>query len=125
MIPDTVRIFVCTEPLDMRLSFDGLALAVKQRIGQDPLSGALFVFTNKRSNRLKILWYDRTGYALLYKRLHRALFHLPKSTEPGKTSINISAKELSAIIEGIKRPEKRLAFAKDNNIKMANNYIYA
>jgi hypothetical protein len=50
---------------------------------------------------------------------------LPKSTEPGKASITISAKELSALIEGIKRPEKRLAFVKDNNIKMANNYIYA
>ena len=56
MLPASVRIFVCTEPQDMRRSFDGLALTTTQLLGQDPRSGALFVFLNKRSNRAKVLW---------------------------------------------------------------------
>lgn len=79
MIPSSVRIFVCQEPQDMRRSFDGLALAAQQHLGEDPQSGALFVFANKRNNRLKVLWFDRNGYCLLYKRLHRARFELPEA----------------------------------------------
>ena len=62
----------------MRRSFDGLALAAQQHLGEDPQSGALFVFTNKRSSRIKVLWFDRNGYCLLYKRLHKARFELPE-----------------------------------------------
>ena len=74
MIPDSVRIFVCTQPQDMRRAFDGLALAAREVLGVDPLGGAMFVFTNRRTNRLKVLWWDGNGFCLLYKRLHRALF---------------------------------------------------
>jgi transposase len=69
MLPPSIRIFVCTEPQDMRRSFDGLAQATRQLVGQDPQSGALFVFVNKRANRAKVLWFERHGYCLLYKRL--------------------------------------------------------
>lgn len=79
MIPPSVRIFVCREPQDMRRSFDGLALAAKEHIGEDPRSGALFAFVNKRRNRLKVLWFDRNGYCILYKRVHRAHFELPRT----------------------------------------------
>jgi transposase len=65
VIPASVRIFVCTQPLDLRRSFDGLALATRQMLGEDPQSGALFCFVNQRSNRLKVLWFDRNGYCLL------------------------------------------------------------
>jgi len=65
MIPSTVRIFVCTEPQDMRRSFDGLALATRQVLGQDPRSGALFVFANRRGRQLRVLWWDGGGYTLL------------------------------------------------------------
>ncbi|WP_369292674.1 IS66 family insertion sequence element accessory protein TnpB, partial [Nocardioides abyssi] len=51
MIPAHVRIFVCTEPMDLRRSFDGLALAARERLGEDPRAGGLFVFTNRRANR--------------------------------------------------------------------------
>ena len=63
----------------MRRSFDGLALDAQQHLGEDPQSGALFVFTNKRSSRIKVLWFDRNGYCLLYKRLHKARFELPEA----------------------------------------------
>ena len=77
MIPSSTRIFVCLEPQDMRRGFDGLALSAQQQLGEDPQSGALFVFCDRRKNRLKVLWFDRNGYCLLYKRLHRARFALP------------------------------------------------
>jgi transposase len=77
MIPADVRIFLCTEPVDMRKSFDGLTGAAREHLQRDPDRGGLFVFVNRRSNRLKVLWLDGLGYCLLYKRLHRALFRLP------------------------------------------------
>jgi transposase len=85
MIPATVRIFVCAEPQDMRRSFDGLALAAQEHLGEDPQRGAVFVFCNKRRDRLKALWFDANGYCILYKRLHRAHFELPelRTIEPG------------------------------------------
>jgi transposase len=55
VIPPATRIFVCTEPQDMRRSFDGLSLAAQEHLGEDPKSGALFVFVNKRKNRVKVL----------------------------------------------------------------------
>lgn len=94
MIPSSTRIFVCTEPQDMRRSFDGLALAAKEHLGEDPQSGALFVFVNKNKNRLKVLWFDRNGYCLLYKRLHRARFALPDARL-------IDPKMLACILRGV------------------------
>jgi transposase len=74
MIPATVRIFVFTEPVDMRRGFDSLALIARDRMAQDPRSGALLIFSNRHTNRIKALWWDTTGYCLLYKRAHKALF---------------------------------------------------
>lgn len=94
MIPSTVRIFVCAEPQDMRRSFDGLALAAQEHVREDPQSGALFVFINKRRNRVKVLWFDGNGYCLLYKRLHRARFDLPGSR-------SIDARALAQLMRGV------------------------
>lgn len=99
MIPAGVRIFVCLEPLDMRKSFDGLALAAREKLGHDPLAGGLFVFVNKRSNRLKVLWFERNGFCILYKRLHRALFRLPPKS--GETSAQIAVADLARLLEGV------------------------
>lgn len=66
MIPAQVPIFVATAAADMRRGFDGLAAAAREVLGEDPQSGALFLFLNRRRDRLKILWYDRTGFCLLY-----------------------------------------------------------
>jgi transposase len=62
----TVRIFVGVGPVDMRRSFDGLSAVVREVLRQDPLSGHLFCFRNRRGDRLKILWWDRSGYSLYY-----------------------------------------------------------
>lgn len=95
MLPAAVRIFVCTEPQDMRRSFDGLALATTQVLGQDPRSGSLFVFLNKRSTRAKVLWWDTNGYCLLYKRLHQALFVLPSTPSGDSRAVSIDGRALA------------------------------
>ena len=104
MIPSSVRIFVCTSPQDMRRSFDGLAVAVRERLDEDPESGAVFVFINKRANRIKALWFDRNGYCILYKRVHRAVFLPPRSTEKERPIARVDARELAKIFSGVDKP---------------------
>lgn len=101
MIPGRVSIYVATEPLDLRRSFDGLAAVVREVLRQDPLSGALFLFFNRAADRCKALWWDRSGYCLLYKRLERGAFRAPRAITPGATSVIIDAAELAKILEGI------------------------
>jgi len=103
VIPTSVRIFVCTERQDMRRSFDALALAVQEKLALDPQSGALFVFASKRSNRLKVLWFDRNGFCILYKRLHGALFELPEATASDRPMASIDARALAVILRGVEK----------------------
>ncbi len=102
MIPSEVRIFVCVEPVDMRQGFDRLAQAVKARLGTDPQSGSLFIFVNRGATRLKVLWFDKNGYCLLYKRLHRAVFELP-SPSGGGSAVQIDAPRLAELLRGVSR----------------------
>jgi transposase len=104
MLPEAVRIFVCTAPTDMRRSFDGLAAAVRRQLELDPESGALFLFINRRANRAKLMWWDRTGYCLLYKRLEWGYFRRPLSLEPNGSHVTIDAVELAKILEGVGLP---------------------
>jgi transposase len=104
MLPPSVRIFVCTTPQDMRRAFDGLALATRQVLGQDPRSGALFAFVNKRATRLKVLWWDKNGYCLLCKRLHGAAFQIP---DGDGTSVRIDGAQLAALLAGVEKTRTR------------------
>lgn len=101
MIPSSVRIFVCTQPQDMRRSFDGLALATRQVLGQDPRSGALFVFANRRCRQIRVLWWNGGGYNLLCRRLHRALFRLPSPGVPSDMSVVIDRRGLLELLRGV------------------------
>lgn len=99
-----VRIFVCTEPTDMRRSFDGLCGMTRELIRQDPLSGAFFLFRNRSRDRLKILYWDRDGLAIWYKRLETGSFQLPtdlKKPENESSGVEITAEELSLLLHGI------------------------
>lgn len=100
MIPATVRILVYTEPVDMRRGFDGLALIARDAMGQDPRSGALFIFANRRADRLKALWWDRNGYCVLYKRAHRAVFELPSKQDANSVSVRIDGRLLGQLLAG-------------------------
>jgi len=106
MLPPSVRIFVCTAPQDMRRSFDGLSVLVRDLLGQDPKSGGLFVFVNKRANRAKVLWWEKNGYCLLYKRLHGAMFRVPKVDGERTSSVRVDGRELAALLEGVARARR-------------------
>ena len=94
------RIYLCTSPTDMRKGFDTLAALVKDFLGQDPLSGHLFLFVGRAKDRLKILYWDADGFALWYKRLEAGVFKLPKA-EAGTRSVELRASELAMILDGI------------------------
>ena len=107
MIPSGVRIWAAATPVDMRRGLVGLAEATREQLARDPGDGALYVFTNKRRDRVKLLWHDRTGLCLLYKVLdHRGFFRIPEAA-PGATSISIDAAEMAAILEGVQLPASR------------------
>jgi transposase len=107
MLPSSVRIFVCTQAQDMRRSFDALALVTRELLGQDPQSGALYVFVGKRPTRIKVLWWDRNGYCLLYKRLHRALFAAPTTADAEAASVGIDAEAFAELLAGVACEKKR------------------
>lgn len=99
-----VRIWLATEPADMRQGFDRLAQRAAAVTGQDPLSGHLFVFRGRSGDRLKILYFDRDGYALWYKRLEEGIFKLPRITpgaEGASASVELRGSELAMILDGI------------------------
>jgi transposase len=100
-LPATVRIYVAAEPVDLRKGFDGLAAATRQIIRESPLSGHLFVYTNRRANRLKILLWEPSGYLLIFKRLERGRFHLPRAPRPGERHVEMESTELALMMEGI------------------------
>ena len=113
MIPATVAIFVATAAIDMRRSFDGLAEATRSVVGQDPKGGALFVFFNRARTRLKLLWWDRSGYCLLYKRLDAGVFRVPVALSDGASSVSIDPRELALILEGVALPPERRQTARE------------
>jgi len=95
-------IYIATAPVDMRKAFDGLSAIVKNGFKKNPLDGTFFVFINRTADRLKILYWDRDGYALWYKRLEAGRFRLPTTlTSEGKPVALISAAQLAMILEGI------------------------
>jgi transposase len=106
-LPASVRIWVCTQPQDLRRSFDGLALVARTLLGEDPQSGAIFAFANKRMNRLKLLWWDRNGYCLLYKRMHGAVVRLPSARDASMPRAAVLGDELAALLSGVTREKHR------------------
>lgn len=99
-IPGQVKIFLAVEPADMRQGFDRLAARVSQMLQADPLSGHLFVFRNRRADRLKLLYWDGDGYALWYKRLEAGTFRFPAAIE-NQPSVTISAADWAMLLGGV------------------------
>lgn len=97
-LPPAVRIFLASAPADGRRGIDGLAALVRESFGEDPLSGHLFVFRNRRGDRAKILYWDRSGFWLLQKRLERGVFRFPRGEE---ARVEVEATELALLLEGI------------------------
>lgn len=102
----TAKIYLCLDPTDMRKSFDTLAALVRAQLQGDPQSGTWFVFRGKQGNRLKILYWDRDGYAVWQKRLEQGTFEFPKVIGDA-AGVAISATELSLILGGVSLSAKR------------------
>jgi transposase len=99
-IPPNTRISLCTSPVDMRKSFNGLIGVVRHQLGADPQTGHLFVFLNKSNTLAKILYWDGDGFAIWYKRLEVGTFRFPARVGDAQ-SINVTRTGLSMILEGI------------------------
>jgi transposase len=100
-LPELVRIYLCTQPTDMRKGFDSLAALVQDWLGHNPLSGHLFVFRSRRGDRVKLLWWDKDGLVQYYKRLEQGVFRFPAAGDPEARSVEVSAEELSLVLWGI------------------------
>jgi len=98
-LPPSVRIFVATGVTDLRRSVDGLSALVREAFGLDPLSGHLFLFRNRRRDRVKILVWDRSGYWVLYKRLERGTFAWPEGD--ASTPLEIRSADLMLLLSGV------------------------
>lgn len=92
------QVWVATTPVDMRKSFDGLAEVVRSFLGHDPLGGNVFVFRNRSSERVKILWWDGDGLTIYYKRLERGTFRFPGGKEP---AIAVDGSQLLRLLDGL------------------------
>ena len=99
-IPANVCVYLCTKATDMRKGFDGLHTLVLQVFERDPLDGHLFLFVNRRRDRLKMLWWDRDGMALFYKRLEAGTYQLPVVSEDSE-GVEIDATDLAILLNGI------------------------
>jgi transposase len=93
-----LRVFLCMTPTSMNFSFDRLMGLAERIFNQDPLSGHLFLFVNRYRNRIKILYWDRDGFCIWYKRLERGVFELPTR---GPAGIELDHKQLSRLLGGL------------------------
>lgn len=100
-LPPSVQLYVATQPVDARKSFNGLSLYVQSVLRLSPLSGHLFIFFNRRRDQVRILFWDRSGYVVWAKRLERGRFALPRDWTDSTVPARIEAAELSLILEGV------------------------
>ena len=107
----SLKVYVALEPCDLRKSFNGLWTVVSEQLRLDPKSGAIFVFTNRRRNRIKILYWDGTGVWVMAKRLEEGTFRWPKSARSGATKLKLTPEALAMLTDGIElRAAGRLAW---------------
>lgn len=97
-LPSSVSIWLATRATDLRKSFDSLAELVRQQLQGDPLSGQLFVFRNKRADRVKLLYWDEDGFVIIYKRLEAGTFRFPEVDQAG---VEIRAADLQMLLDGV------------------------
>jgi transposase len=97
----SLKVLLAVEPCDLRKSFNGLHGLATERLGEDPRQGALFVFTNRRRTRLKMLCWDGTGLWVLTKRLEKGTFSWPKNLEPGQTKLALAPQALAMLTDGV------------------------
>ena len=101
-LPSQIRVFLYRRPTDMRKSFHGLIALTDSELKQDPLSGSLFVFVNRRRDRVKILYWGQSGFCIWYQQLQRGTYQLPEHESLGdQDSLEVTRSQLSLILDGI------------------------
>jgi transposase len=100
-LPSSVRIYLATQPVDMRKSFDGLSIQVRLLLEQDPLSGHLFVFLNRTRTQVKVLWFHAGGFCLFSKRMEKGCFRLPQPLPVEGGALTLEPVQLALLLEGI------------------------
>ena len=100
-VSGSLKVFVAVEACDMRKGFNGLYAAVTERLGEDPRSGTLFVFSNRRHTRIKILCWDGTGLWVLTKRLERGTFSWPRNLEAERVKLKLTPQALAMLTDGV------------------------
>lgn len=113
-LPASVRVYLCTVPCDMRRSFDGLQGLVTSVMELDALAGHLFVFSNRKRDRVKILYWDRDGFAIWSKRLEEGTYAMPFG-KGEERRCELSSQELSALLSGIdlRQAKRRKRYARN------------
>ena len=96
-----LKVYLATEPCDMRKSFDGLSAVVEQKLKGNALSGAAFIFTNKKFNRIKILYWDGSGLWVMAKRLEKGTFSWPKASSAKHGKIALEPTALAMLTDGV------------------------
>ena len=101
-LPPQIRVFLYRLPTDMRKSFNGLVALTESALKQDPLSGSLFVFVNRRRDRIKILYWGQTGFCIWYQQLQKGTYQLPRNEALGEQdTLEVTRSQLSLILDGI------------------------
>jgi transposase len=101
LLPRSIRIYVATEPANLRKSFEGLSNEVRSVLLGDPLSGHVFLFLNRRRTQVKMLMFTRGGFTIVHKRLERGKFMFPAQVHAGVARVEIDAHELAMLLEGL------------------------
>lgn len=107
LLPRSVRVYVATEPANLRQSFEGLSNAVRSMLMADPLSGHVFLFLNRRRTQVKLLVWTRGGFTIVHKRLERGRFAFPEQVAQGVRRVEIDAHELAMLLEGLEPGTQR------------------
>jgi transposase len=100
-LPASVRVYLCLSPCDMRKSFDSLHALVRDHLELDAYAGHLVVFASRRRDRVKVMYWDRDGFAIWAKRLEEGTYAIPMAESADERRREITAQELSAILSGI------------------------
>ena len=100
-LPGSVRVYLCLTPCDMRKSFDSLHALVREHLELDAFAGHLFVFASRRKDRVKILYWDRDGFAIWAKRLEEGTYAMPSAADAMERRREITTQELAALLSGI------------------------
>ena len=101
LLPRSVRIYVATEPVNLRKSFEGLSNEVRTALAGDPLSGHVYLFLNRVRTQVKLMMFTRGGLTIVHKRLERGRFTFPSRVTPEARRVEIDAHELAMLLEGL------------------------